>query len=804
MPLGQTTHYQYDACNRLRAIAHADGSQEQFTHDGEGNLLTHRDAKGQTTHYQYNGHDLPIERIDAKGQRMQYRYDAALRLVELINGNGESYYFAYHPQGWLASETGFDGKVTQYAYDEVGQLIGQTCGGQTTALARDVNGQLVGKVNDAGIVRYAYDALGRMIALASPHAQQRLMFDPVGQLIEERFHLDLPASTPNQASIPAAPQDIEAPNNSMGYVLQHRYDELGNRIQTSLPNGRTIDTLRYGSGHWHGSLWQGQSLIDIERDALHRETLRQMGGNLQAQSSYDAQSRLSEFHFSRKASRQSRQYQYDSNGDLTDIFDNQRGNLHYRYDPLGQLLAALQPGLSETFAFDPAGNLLDQNAPPNAAANTEASKESAPAIAIITGNLLRRYCGKIYQYDEQGNMNVRIGPDSTLDANQPASKLALDYNAENALISAKRSAPNRHEHAEYFYDAFQRRIAKRVTEEVLDLASGQVTQRSRRTIFFVWDGDKLAQEIEAGKTVTYLYEPESFVPMARIESQEEEEIYAKGTVYLPHMASWDMLDVRMDAAAHVLACDMHEGERMHAQLRQRRMQEASQNARNDKIYYYQVDHLGTPLELLDTDGGTVWSAKYMAWGKVWKLDADEVAQPLRFQGQYFDQESGLHYNRFRYYDPQIGRFVGQDPVGLLGGNNVYQYGQNPINWIDPMGLAKKPVCRIVCGCEILGEGQTTSGKNHASMSEALADKLAATGKYDKIGIDLAIKTVTGVSTDPSKRPDVTGLRKDGKVDIFEVPSPTDKLQALKDKGDNSLKQLGARAGNYVATSRCSK
>ena len=64
-----------------------------------------------------------------------------------------------------------------------------------------------------------------------------------------------------------------------------------------------------------------------------------------------------------------------------------------------------------------------------------------------------------------------------------------------------------------------------------------------------------------------------------------------------------------------------------------------------------------------------------------------VEQPLRFQGQYFDQETGLHYNRFRYYDPIIGRFVHQDPIGLYGEENLYGYGPNPLDWIDPEGLS---------------------------------------------------------------------------------------------------------------------
>ncbi len=60
--------------------------------------------------------------------------------------------------------------------------------------------------------------------------------------------------------------------------------------------------------------------------------------------------------------------------------------------------------------------------------------------------------------------------------------------------------------------------------------------------------------------------------------------------------------------------------------------------------------------------------------------------PLRFQGQYFDAETGRHYNRHRYYDPEIAGFISQDPIGLAGGLNVYQYAPNPLSWIDPLGL----------------------------------------------------------------------------------------------------------------------
>jgi RHS repeat-associated protein len=154
------------------------------------------------------------------------------------------------------------------------------------------------------------------------------------------------------------------------------------------------------------------------------------------------------------------------------------------------------------------------------------------------------------------------------------------------------------------------------------------------------------------------------------------------------------------------------------------------------IRYYQNDQIGTPRELTDENGKIKWAATYKTWGTVetefidddlhstehnFFLDGntvrkvaktqqramartndeannnvtaeanaqsrDDVHQPLRFQGQYFDEETGLHYNRFRYYDPDCGRFVSQDPIGLEGGSNLFLYAPNPTNWIDPFGLS---------------------------------------------------------------------------------------------------------------------
>ncbi|NMY39527.1 hypothetical protein HBN68_21140 [Pseudomonas sp. WS 5078] len=121
----------------------------------------------------------------------------------------------------------------------------------------------------------------------------------------------------------------------------------------------------------------------------------------------------------------------------------------------------------------------------------------------------------------------------------------------------------------------------------------------------------------------------------------------------------------------------------------------------DVLAWYQCDHLGTPQELTDHTGQIAWSAQYKAWGEVKEQRSEWARQkgltnPIRFQGQYHDHETGLHYNRYRYYDPRAGRFVSKDPISYAGGLNLYAYAPNPVEWVDPLGLMAKIACPICC------------------------------------------------------------------------------------------------------------
>lgn len=674
--MDQATTYEYDGLGRLIRLSSPGEAHEQYEYDADGNLIVQTDAAGHQTRYRYNGQGLPVERIDAIGQVLRYGYDDARQLTELINAKGEIYRLAYHAEGWLASETGFDGKRTDYSYDRAGNLTAFQSGTRRTELLRDALGLLQAKTTADGVVRYAYDVLRRLTAVSSPQAEQRFFHDALGQLTEERSSYFL-QSLPETGRPPDTPRMPDA-----CVVMTHAYDELGNRIQTVLPNGRRVDTLRYGSGHWHGVLWQGQTVVDVERDRLHREKQRTLGNSgLVATRKYDAQSRLTQMTLARGMDNPSplreRRFHYDASGNLTTIAQSGQsahgplGNLQYAYDPVGQLLSAVQPGLVERFAFDPAGNMLEAS-----------PASSAVQLAPITGDLLRTYGDFSYDYDEQGNTTRKhFHPPGRESA---WSDLQLDYDAENRISHAMRTERQMRHRAEYFYDAFSRRIAKRVLHEQWsnkqNIETDSAATNASTTTFFVWDGDKLVQELHQLATVTYLYEPDTFVPLANVASTEA---YNTG---LTQSQPIETCDFPFSTEKINLQSGIDSQTSSEKLLNQYDQQ--AQLGTNESISHYNCDHLGTPRELFDEQGILVWGARYKAWGTLFQEYSKIIGQPLRFQGQYEDKETGLYFNRSRFYDPDTAKYLTPDLIGLVGGINIYRYAEgNPVNNIDPKGLA---------------------------------------------------------------------------------------------------------------------
>jgi len=106
------------------------------------------------------------------------------------------------------------------------------------------------------------------------------------------------------------------------------------------------------------------------------------------------------------------------------------------------------------------------------------------------------------------------------------------------------------------------------------------------------------------------------------------------------------------------------------------------------LLHYHNDPNGCPIRLTDSAGEVQWAASYTAWGQIARFDVDYADNPIRLQGQYEDLETGLYYNRHRFYDPNAGAFVSMDPLSIDAGDNIYEYANSMTVWIDPLGLKK--------------------------------------------------------------------------------------------------------------------
>lgn len=133
---------------------------------------------------------------------------------------------------------------------------------------------------------------------------------------------------------------------------------------------------------------------------------------------------------------------------------------------------------------------------------------------------------------------------------------------------------------------------------------------------------------------------------------------------------------------------------------------------NDLVAYYQHNHLQAPLQAIDKQGNIRWAAQYTAFGQTSIISSGDSAinSNLRLPGQYADSESGLYYNWQRYYDPNTGRYISSDPIGLAGGFNRYAYVEgNPVGWVDPSGLNAGTVVGAELGTIIFPGPGTVAG-----------------------------------------------------------------------------------------------
>ena len=584
---------------------------------------------GSSKHFSYDHAGRLSVLTDAEGNRTAYDYDNDSKPTVRYNALGGAFQYRYDTVGRLKTLVNENGDNYTFEYDERDRLIRETgFDGKMTRYTYNPAGELI---------REEEYASGNIDVRTRPIRTITYHRDRIGRIRQKDSHLD------------------------GGEILSthYRYDKLNRLIQAHNAHSE----LRFGYDH----------------NGLIKEQLIHLGSPLASgisrSQSKDVTAQITEHRYDVLGNRTqtilptgevlNRLY-YGSgrlhhiNLDGTTLADIERDALHR---PVERTIGKL----NTQFQLDPLGRLKQQIAQPNG------HNKADPAVLI----------GRRYQYDTIGNL-VRTedqtsgSRDYTYDALGRITQSADEhyrYDPAHNLTDGSRISGNRltqYKGISYRYDPLGNLIEKQQNDGEIQHyrynAENQLTEAEihrpgqnavlyryrydpigRRIakvhpdgseIQYLWDGSRLLQEYRKDRTYTYVYtEDRNYEPLAQI------------TTY-----------------------------------------NGSDKAR--EILYYHNDQIGIPREMTDGEGNIVWSGDYSGWGKLTqegrlKLD---IHQPFRLQNQHYDEETGLHYNFFRYYDPEIGRFTQQDPIGLMGGGNLYVFAPNNQQWIDPLGLNSLAQC----------------------------------------------------------------------------------------------------------------
>ncbi|EMW8806104.1 RHS repeat protein, partial [Escherichia coli] len=479
---------------------------------------------------------------------------------------------------------------------------------------------------------------------------------------------------------------------------RHAYNAQGlaNRcIPDSLP---AVEWLTYGSGWLSGMKLGDTPLVDFTRDRLHRETLRSFG-RYELTTAYTPAGQLQSQHLN--SLQYDRDYTWNDNGELIRI-SSPRQTRSYSYSDSGRLTGVHTTtsnlDIRIPYATDPAGNRLPD-------------PELHPDITLSMwpDNRIARDAHYLYRYDRHGRLTEKTDliPEGVIRTDDERTH-RYHYDSQHRLVHYTRT-----QYAEplvesrYLYDPLGRRVAKRVWRRERDLTGWMSLSRKPEVTWYGWDGDRLTTIQNDRTRIQTVYQPGSFTPLIRVETATGELAKTQrrsladalqqsggedgGSVVFPPVLV-QMLD-RLES--EILADRVSEESRrwlascgLTVEQMQNQMDPVYTPAR--KIHLYHCDHRGLPLALVSTEGATEWYAEYDEWGNQLSEDnPHQLQQLIRLPGQQYDEESGLYYNRHRYYDPLQGRYITQDPIGLKGGWNFYQYPLNPVQYIDSMGLASK-------------------------------------------------------------------------------------------------------------------
>jgi RHS repeat-associated protein len=633
---------EYDERGNIATTIDALGNRRAYIYNLLGDLEKAVDPLGGETKFKWNERGQIIEFITPLGAATRYGYDERGRLAWMSNPLGHATGYAYDAQDRLVQVERPDGTKHRYGYDPEGNLTSfvDANGAQTRFRYVDCN-KLGERIDALGYTRrFVYDTEAKLVELRNERGEAyRFTHDALNRVSGEvgfdglRWEYDYdPAS------------QLMARTDPAGRVTRFIRDLRGQVIERARPDGTTINFSYDRVGRLTEADAPGSELA-FKYDALGRVIGESQNGQV-IEHEYDALGRRIK---RRSPSGQAVEFTYDSDHQLSRL-QTPRGSMDFEYDKAGRIAKRRMPGeLEESFYYDRCGRIIEQQLGKqrqtlslrgykyDAEGNLIELSDSNKGTSRFAYDPVEKL-QEVWQperkierfvYDSTGNL-LRRG-EREFHYGQPDRLIQTDdasliYDEVGNLIEKRRAGSV----IRYSYDPDNRLISVESKEGgriefAYDAFGRRIAKKTKDgETGFLWDGDVLLAEERGEGANEYIFEPGSFAPLCRFDEGGFEA--------------------------------------------------------------YHNDYLGTPRELTDERGLTVWSAKYDVYGRLSHLPADESESWIRFQGQYEDPETGLYYNFYRYFDPESGRYINKDPIGLIGGLNQYTYTNNPVNRIDPLGL----------------------------------------------------------------------------------------------------------------------
>ncbi len=687
-PLGNTRAYEYDKVGNRTRATDANGKATTFAYNQQHRLTRVTDAAGKSISYAYNTDGEVIRKVDEEGKARTYQYDLGLRLLKSVDGNGNASSQSFADDG-LAQSGGFRDAVKiswptfeqQYRYDRRNRVTLNTIivdgDARTVGFGYDPDGKIVKTTDPNGKSRlFEYDAFGNMTKETGPlghvvryqHDNRNnvvAIVDPNGGI--SRFEYD----RQNRLT-----KEIRPLGQSTRYV----YDAASNLVDRIDPKGQRThyvydDAGRLIKREYFPTADGGVAAltVDFGRDAVGK-VVTWSDGTFSGTFVHDDLQRKT---------------------DETVNYGNFALSAHYGYYGNGEVSRFVSPdGIPYMYTYD-GDNLLASVQTPTGALTINDSFWTEPKTVTLPG-------GATQTYAYNGLLNLRslqvksptqtpvLELSNTYDRTQAVTQRSIGgatssytYDDDTRLTSAQSASGKQ----VYTLDGMGNRVAD---------ASGAWTYNannqllSRPGVSYAYDENgNLVRKSQGGVRRDYFYDYDN--RLVRVEDQDGVVIARYG---------YDPFDRRLyKEVGGVRTYFFHSDQGLVAEVDstgasvrtygyhpQSKFGTRPLFVRTAAGYaYYHLDHLGTPVALTASDGRVVWSADYDAFGKA-VIRVAEATSNLRLPGQYWDDETRLHYNDRRYYDPETGRYLTEDPIGITGGLNLYLYVEaDPINFSDPTG-----------------------------------------------------------------------------------------------------------------------